>query len=441
MFTEDNTEAVVENADATPSAAESETVDSIDEEPLSGEASEDVEDSEEPEELEDESEESDEEESEDEKLAKYAEDENTPAFARRQIKAAMERLHLANEAKGSVEQELTTLKQQFEGKEALDPAEIENLRKVEEDYLKISSFASTPDEILKSFREIVPQQKLSEVQQHLVWQYLEQPDGTPDLDSLQVIVDRFAGTDDPNERVYAKDVLMAINALKDGTIDVTQLHNFGTDEEYEQFKRAEDLRREAESYRDAQRQSSLQAEQSLRQTALQPVKQQMQQTLASQIDPIFKKFKLEASDKDPQWAKDFKQDLKERVFQRLAALPNRAMSEVWQALEILEKPTGAKFENAQQEIKSYTEGRNFKALTSKGLSELVSEAEKIISREAYVYAMAARGYETKPKSREVVGKANQSKGKSKTSAELKAMSANEYLEESLLQRTELLRAG
>lgn len=65
-------------------------------------------------------------------LAAYAADANTPQFAREQIKKAMAYASSLKSTIGEREQALQQFQSQYEGKEVLEPTEIERLRQADE---------------------------------------------------------------------------------------------------------------------------------------------------------------------------------------------------------------------------------------------------------------------------------------------------------------------
>ena len=381
-------------------------------------------------------------------LERVAADPMTPKFARDKITEAMNWAKQEKQRATQAETLANELKQQYDGKSVIDPADLERQQKIEDDYLKITSFAATPVEILNSLNEVIPSQKLGEVQSHLAWSYLEQPDGTPNFDNLQVVLDRFLGVKDAGDRVSAQDVIQAAKALQNGTIEPYQLHTFETDEEAQAHQRSVQLQREAESYREQQKQNAQFQESQTREAVLQNVYQTMQQRVDPQINGLLSKLHLDVKANEPEALASLKGEIRTRVGQMLNefAGKNKSLSEVAKALEILKQPDGSMPDDVRKQIEGYTNSKAFQTQLSRGLSEAMTEITKFANKQAYIYKMAAQGYELESqkgqRAREVVGKSGQTKPtKSLTESELKNMSAEDYLDYSLKSSSAKLRSA
>lgn len=380
-------------------------------------------------------------------LEKIANDPTTPQFARTKIKEAMTWAGRANERAAQAEAQAKELQTQYEGKETLDGKEIERLREVEDKFFNITSFTAEPGVILETLKEVVPQQKIAEVQNNLVWDYLETSDGQPNLNNLQVVIDRFTGATDASNRVNASDVLLAAKALQNGTIEPYQLHDFQSDAEYEAFQKAEEMKRDAERHRETQQSHARFQEEQARATVLTGVHQTIQGQIQPQVQQVLAKLHLLPQANEPQIAAKFKTDLTQQIEQVFVAhaSKNRSLMEVQKALEILGKPRGVTPDVVKAEIGQYTSSPQYQAQLNKGLAEVIREVEKFAGEQAYRYKLMMLGYEAENgkghKAREVVGKANQAKGNKSLSADdLKRLSAAEKIDYSLRRSSEAFRA-
>jgi hypothetical protein len=370
----------------------------------------------------------------------------TPQFAREKIKQAMGYANSLKTDKLALQTEFETFRQQYDGKEALSQPDLERLRAAEDMQFKLSSFSATPDDILTTLKDTVGEQRLKEVKNNLAWEFLETADGKPNMESLQVVIDRFVDHQEGQTRVQAKDVLAAAQALKSGSLDSFQLHPYATEEEFEAHKRAQTLEAEAEQQRTIARSNAEFQERSTRTQILTGVIQQMQGQFQPQVDSLLDKFHLRALPNEPKVATEFKQAIQEKISGIISNAPqnNRYISEAAKAIQFLGNPTGADAQAIQNEINGYVSSTPYQQNLSRGISELVEQVEKAVTREAYQYKLMMMGYELEQSkgqtAREVLGAPNQSADLGTlTPEQLAKMSVSERTHHTLMQASEQLR--
>lgn len=379
-------------------------------------------------------------------LRKLADDPSTPKFARDKIKEAMAYAGKLKEAKSAIQTEFDNFKSQYDGKSPLDPVEIERLRVAEEKFYKLSSFTATPDEVLASLGETIAPQKLNQVKSQLVWNFLETPDGKPDFENLQTIVDRFSGYSGEGERVGAKDVINAIQALKRGTVKPHELHEFSTDAEYESYQRQTSLERQIEEQTQAAKANADYQERHTRQAVIQTAVQQIQGQFQPKVESLLDKFHLNYVPNEPKLATEFKQAVQQRIANTIQehSTKSTSLSDVFKALNMLGEPTGARVDAIEQEVRGYVSSFPYQTALSRGLSEITSAVEKVIAEEAYRYKLLMSGYEQEvskgQNAREIINLPNQTEVLTDYTAEqLAAMSANERRHHTLRQVSEQMR--
>lgn len=379
-------------------------------------------------------------------LKRLAEDPSTPAFARKKIQEAMGYAGRLKAEREQLQSEFENFRSQFEGKETLGPEDLERLRQAEERVYKLTSFTSAPEEILGSLKEVVQPQKLQAIKNQLTWEFLERPDGTPDLENLQVIVDRFAG--EGTEAVNAKDVLNAIHALKKGTIKPYELHEFTTDAEYEVYQRTRTIEQEAEQQRNLAKQNAEFQERQTRQVLLQGVVAGVQSQFQPQVQSLFEKFHLNPVEGEPKVAAEFKQAVRQKVADVVtqATANSQSLADLSKALNLLGEPTGTPVDSIQKEIQEYVNSFPYQTALSRGISEMMQAVEKTVTAEAYRYKLLMMGYEQEiskgQNAREVIGAPAQTDGmKEYTPEQLSKMSAGERRHHLYTQVSEQLRAG
>lgn len=342
----------------------------------------------------------------------------------------------------AAETRATELEAQYKDKEVLPQPDIERLRAAEDLRFKLQSITATPEELIETIKAENPR-AFPDLQNHLVWNALEKPDGTPDFDNLQFIVDKFMG----GPGVSAKDFLAAGQALKAGTITSDQLHEFNTVEEYESFQRAQEREKSLEARQTALDNNAKYQETQIRTGELTQAVNQLQTQINSSIAPLMDKFKLAPVPNEPKVAVDYKAKINQRIAAVVNSAPEqiREIGEIRKAVELLGKPTGSDAQAAVTEIKSFLASPSFQQNTAKGISTLMTKIEGIVSEEAYHYKLLMLGLEqenSKAKTaRPIVGAANQGANLPKlTEADLAKLSAAERREHSALQLTEELRS-
>jgi hypothetical protein len=369
--------------------------------------------------------------SEEEELARYAADPSTPAFARKQIERAMQLAgrHKADLADRDLRlNELETKFQSFDGKEVLPAGDIERMKQAEEKIFALQAFSATPDDIDRVIQEINPDLH-KDYQSNLVLKALEKSDGTPDFDNIQVVIDRWMGEEGA---VDAKLVLQAAEALKAGTLKPEQLHEFASMEEYETFQKRAAAERDIAEKQKAINDNLQYQEAQVRKGELTQVVRSVQSQIEKPVMQLFDKFKMTRTENEPKVSSEFKDELNQKVSQIINSAPEsvREIGAVFKAIEKLTKPTGKTAPEIAEEVRRFAESPALSQHINKGLSDLMSQIEKTVAREAYRYRLMMKGYEadnSRPdNARPVIGNPNQSANLSNlTQEQLKNMSASE----------------
>lgn len=381
-------------------------------------------------------------------LKKFAEDPKTPKFARDKIAQAMAYAGKIKETKTALEMQLEEVRKTYEGQTPLPQTDIERLRQAEERQYKLASFTATPEEVLTNLKEIVAPQKLVAIKNQLAWDFLETPDGQPDLENLQVVIDRFAGIKEGEAGVAAKDVLKAITALKRGTIKPHELHEFSSDAEFEAYQKAQGYEKEIETQKSLARANAEFQETQVRQTVISGAVGQVQQTFQPKVEALFEKFHLVPKPNEPKVATEFKQYVRDRVAAVVneASVKSASLQDVFTALQLLSKPNGSPAEAIQREIQGYTSSFAYQTALSKGLEDLMGEVEKTVASEAYRYKLMMMGYEQEvskgQNAREIIGQPNQTQVLTEyTQEQLASMSSKERTHAILQNASNRLREG
>lgn len=382
----------------------------------------------------------------DEEIEKALADERTPKFFREQLKKFQAYSSKLTAERQQIETELTDFRSRYEGKEPLAQTDLERLRAAEERQYKLSSFTASPEEVLSTLKETVTPQKMAEIKNHLAWEFLEDANGQPDLENLQVIIDKFSGFKEGDTRVGAKDVLNAIQALKRGTVKPEELHEFTSDVEYEAFQRARAVESEIEAQRQLAADNAKFQESQTRVSVLQNVLTGIQSQFRPQVETLLDKFQLNSVPNEPKVAVEFKQQIRERIAQEVntVSAKNPSLADVFKAIDLLSKPTGRTAEQVRQEIEGYVSSFPYQTAVSRGLSELMTSVEKVVAQEAYRYKLLMKGYEqevTKGQhAREVIGQPKQTEVLTQyTPEQLASMSAAERRHALLTQVSNQLR--
>lgn len=380
-----------------------------------------------------------------EELQKMLQDERAPKWYREQLKKVSGYSARLKAERDNALNEYNQFKETYESSRVPE-TDLERLRLAEERQYKLSSFTTTPEEILGSLQEIVPQQKIQEVKSHLAWEFLETPDGKPDLDNLQVVIDRFTGANEGEARVNAKDVMSAIEALKRGTIKPEELLEFESDAEFQAYQKAKSLEDQIAQREQMARANAEFQEKQTRTSLLQSVSRQIQSEFQPRVESLLNKFQLMPTPDDPKIAADMKANIQ----QKIAAVISEAQSkspylvDVWKGMEMLQTPTGATPDRIQAEINNFTSSFPYQTALNKGLNELMTAVEKTITQEVYIYSLAMEGYKARvakgQDAREVIGAPNQTEVLTNyTPQQLANMSANQRRHATLQQISNQIR--
>jgi hypothetical protein len=377
-----------------------------------------------------------------------AENPNSPKWFREKLKQVAAYSGKLKTEKSELQSQFENLKTQYEGKESLSPADLERLRIAEETQYKLSSYTAPPEEVLASLKEVINPNKFAEIKNQLAWEFLETAQGEPDVENLQVIIDRFSGYKEGDTRVAAKDVLNAIQAIKRGTVKPEEFHEFASDAEYEAYQKARTVEQEIEMQRELARENAQFQETQTRMSILQNVYGSIQNQFQPQVEALLDKFQLNPAPNEPKIAAEFKQAVRAKIAAEVNAesTKNPSLSDVFKAIELLSKPTGQKAEAIQQEINSYTNSFPYQTALSRGMSELMQTVEKTVAAEAYRYKLMMMGYEQEVSkgqhAREVINQPRQTEIVGNyTPEQLAAMSASERRKAVLMQISNELRDG
>lgn len=375
-----------------------------------------------------------------EELLAFANDPTTPQFAREKIKQTMSYAGRLKAERVAAQEEAAALKTQYEGKEILAAPDIERYKASEDRLFKLQSITATPEELIQEFKSL-NERAFPQVQSTLVWDALSMPDGTPDFENLQAVVDKFAG----GPGVKAQDVLSAVQALKAGTLTPDELHQFSTVEEYEAFQRVRAREKELEA-KDAASDANIRFhEEQIRTNAVDKMISTFQAPVHSSIGTLKEKFKLNTVPGEPKASTDFKEDVDNRIRAILqgASTSIREIGEVDKVVAMLKKATGVGGQKASAEIEQFMASPTFQQLSAKGVSSLNSQIEGVIVKAAYQHKLMMLGLEvenSKIKSaRPIIGAANQGTLPKLTEADIAKMSAADRQDHAAMALTEQLR--
>lgn len=380
-----------------------------------------------------------------EELQKLMADERAPKWYRDQLKKVSGYSAKLREERDAAQRQYDEYKTQYESSQ-IPETDLERLRLAEERQYKLSSFQTSAEEILGSLQEIVPQQKIAEVKSHLAWEFLETPDGKPDLDNLQVIIDRYTGYKEGDTRVNAKDLIGAMDALKRGTISSADLQEFSSDAEYEAFKKAQALEDQISQREQLARANAEFQETQTRTSLLQNVGRSIQSQFQPKVEALLQKFQLVPVEGEPKVSADMKVAIQQKLAAVIADAQAKSahIGDVWKGMEMLQKATGATPDKIQAEINAFTSSFPYQTALNKGLGELMQAVERTITQEAYIYSLAMEGYKARAakgqESREVIGSPRQTEVLNQyTPEQLAAMSARERRQAQLKQVSDSIR--
>lgn len=324
-------------------------------------------------------------------------DPNSPKWYRKQLERFQKYI---GRLKSEVEELKTKtsnplqMQSEQESVKQIDP-EIELLSTMKDKLMKLSSVVASPEEVVGALEEIIPPSKINEIKNHIAWEFLELPDGRPNLDSIQVIIDRIAGSGEGGQKVNARDVLNAIEALKRGVVTPEMFLEFSSDAEYESYKKMEQLRKEMEQqYNEVKAAKEFQEKQT-RVTLLQPVVDKVKEDVSTRINTLLTKYNLNESQQDPEPISKYKASMIERIgeFVNKYAEQNPYLADVFRSIDLLTNPRGFDVDKIRKEIESFTNSYNYKAAVNRGLSDLTRELERIIADESNRFKIFVRGYE------------------------------------------------
>jgi hypothetical protein len=342
-------------------------------------------------------------------IEKLLKDPNTPKEWRDRVNGAWAVANKHKTKLGEVQSEFDNYKSQYEGREVLAPDEVNRLKSTEDTWLKLTSFTATPDDVLGTIKEANPR-VYGELLTKAAWDALEKPDGSPDFDNLQAVVDKFSAQYGET-KVSAKDVLQAIQGMASGQIEPADLQVFGTPEEMEAWQRTRT--REAEiSARDADTKAKNEyAEKQIRSQFVSREHAGIQQRFSEPVLKALGTFELNPIEGEPKVAADFKAGLREEIGRYVTQLAGSSshLGEVDNILSKLNNPGGLNPQAIESEIQAVLNSPGYKLRLDKGLSEIQSKVEKFINQRALQYKYMMKGYEIEAGKtpRKIPGKPNQ----------------------------------
>lgn len=341
----------------------------------------------------------------------------TPQWARKKIEEAMGYAGKLKSTRDEYKTQLDDLTGRFgnfEGKQPIPTTDLERMTANEAKLLGLQSFTATPDEIDTQLRELVNPRTFESYQQSLVLKAMEREDGTPDLDNVQVLIDRMTGYNGEGERVSAKDALAAINAMKAGELTPEDFQKFSSPEQAAEWERQRALTKQQEADQQRADQTARYYESQVRAQELQNIVYSMQNEVQAPVIKHLEDFKLMPVAGEPKVAADFKAD----VLAKVGSLISNAQADIPElgqlekAMKALGEAQGYDPQKAVAEIKAFQSSQAYQQYLSKGVSDLISKVEKVITAEAlrYKYMMAGYAQElAKPNgARPVIGAPNAS---------------------------------
>jgi hypothetical protein len=328
-----------------------------------------------------------------EDVEKFVKDPNTPKEWRDRLNGAWKLVGQRKNEVQTLQSEFETFKSQYEGKEIPPAEELDRLRQAEETWLGLTSFTAKPEDILGKIKEANPR-VYGQLLTKAAWDALETPDGQPDLDNLQAVIDRFSDSYG-STKVQAKDVLQAIQAMASGKINPSDLQMFQTPEEIERWER--DREREQETNRTNEQAKANRdfSEKQTRSMFLQQERARISQTFREPVMKVLDTFKLMPAQGEPKVSADFKQGLLQEIglFVTQASAQNPQLGEADSILQKLSEAAGLDAPAIQSELQSVLSSPGYTLRLNKGLSEIQGKIEKFINQKALQYKYMMMGYE------------------------------------------------
>lgn len=327
-------------------------------------------------------------------LEDAAADPKTPPYLRAQIEKAV---NFNRSLKAQFDEQATAL-EELKSAKTFEPQELERYKQAEDKVNSLSSITASPDEILATVKELNPR-AFPEVQMKLVWDALSLPDGTPDLNNLQAVVDGWLGYDGTQERVEAKDLIKAAQAIADGRVNPIDFDEYLTDEQRqiaERLKRDDKANLERQRILDAEIENN---ESRARKVVLDSQLGEWQQNIRQIASTHLTKFNLVPMANDPPEAKEFKETLTEKLVAAVDKAEKQSphMKEIAKAVDLLSKPNKMTSAEAEAEIKSYFSNPLVEGKLKAGLAELEKAIEQTVLREARHYKLMMKGLEAMQK--------------------------------------------
>jgi hypothetical protein len=369
-------------------------------------------------------------------------DPNAPKWYRDKLEQALGYSAKLKADKLAAEEKATTLATQYEGKEVLAQPDIERMKAAENEVMELSSLAATPEQLDAKLKTLNPR-AYPALRNHLVWSALEKPDGSPDFDNLQAVIDKFAG--EPG-KVRAQDALMAIEALKSGLIEPADLMEGNSPEDFAANQRRVESQRQIDNQAARLKADRDFTETQIRKGELDRVTGEIAVGLDGMISPLLDRFKLTPLEGEPKAAGDYKgrvnSEIRDIIGKATTDIP--AFAEIGKAIKILGEATGADAQTASAEIQAFKGSPQYQQLLGRGMSELSARIEQTVTQNAYFYKLMMMGLEvenSKPNgARSVLGAPNQAGGLPKlTEEDLAKLSGREREDAAALRLTQFLR--
>ncbi len=328
-------------------------------------------------------------------LEQDIEDEKAPAFYRNKLKASLDSFGKFKTERTEEVSRLNTELETLKTSRAYDEQDLTRYKTYEEKVNTLSSIAATPEQILETLAELNPR-SIPQVQQKLIWSAIEKPDGTPDYDNLQAIVDKFTTQ---TGAVQVKDVLNAISAIENGTVDPLDFDEFYTEEDR---NRAMRIRETEQASIERQRilDEELKAtETRSRQGVVGNHLNSMTGQIRSHADTLMNKFGLAPTPDDLPEVKEWKSD----IMPKLASAISQAESvsphfkEIATAVKLLTSPTKVSTVDAEREINAFFNNPIVQSKIGAGLAEINKAVEKVLLKEARQHKILQKGLEAMAK--------------------------------------------
>jgi hypothetical protein len=288
-------------------------------------------------------------------------------------------------------------------------------------------------------------ENFSALQNQMVWSALAQPNGEPDLNNIQLVIDSLSG--EPGA-VEAATVLEAIAALKEGRIDKDDLYQFESQEAYESFKRQQAMEKELQDRQARAEENLVFQEQQVRAQTATSYQGDIQREVETNIQGLLGKYKLEIGPNDPKEAVSFKNRTNKAIKELVETAHDRhrELGDLFKALNAIQSPRKMDAKTAATQVRTFLSSPQVAQLRNKGLSKLNSEIEKAVVEEARIYSLVMKGLAAESskgqQARPVIGAPNQSASiPGLTQGDLAKMSARERADYNARRMTEQLRAG